>query len=112
MWYCVDEMASPCSEEVEELERERRGDVCVPAERLKNRAPSELIDSVSESSSLNRSGGSGILETALSSFWFRTSMLAPAPSKSECRADVRFSTMGSTTYLLVPYRVAAAPDAM
>ena len=107
MWYCVDEMSSPASEEVEELERERRGDVCVPAERLKNRAPSSLIDSVSSSSSSSSSlirsgGGSGILETALSSFWFKTSMLAPALSKSECRADVRFSIMGSMTYLLVP----------
>ncbi len=59
MWSWVGDWASSGSEAEEEEEvvmefdrERRRGDVCVPAERLKKRAPSSgVVESVSESSS-------------------------------------------------------------
>lgn len=101
-WSWVGERGASESEDVEEVERDRRGEVCVPAERLKKRAPSEPTESVSEPSSFGRGGLSGILDAALSSFLLNASMFAPALSNSECRAVVRLSSMGSTMCLLVP----------
>lgn len=107
VWSWVGEKASSSGpDEVEASDGEGRGDVCVPAERRKKRAPSELVESPSESSSSSSwewgGGVSGTCETALASFSFNVSVCAPALSKSEWRADVRFATMGSTMYLLVP----------
>ena len=88
-------------------DRGRRGEVCVPAERWKKRAPSALgIDSVSASSlsssflfssSCSFLGGEkcGTFETALSRFLFNVSIFVPATVNKECRADVKFESMGS-----------------
>ena len=102
VWFRVGDGPSSGSEEAEDIVRERRGEVCVPAERLKKRAPSEVVESESESSSFERDGISGTFETARSSLPFKASRFAPALSNSEWRANVKLSTMGSTTYLLVP----------
>ena len=84
-----------------DVDRDRLGDVCVAADRLKKRAPSEFVDSASESST-SLCDTSGILETVFSSVLFSLSRSAEAVSNNECRAEVRDSTMGSIMYLLVP----------
>ena len=53
-----------------------------------------------------------MVETTLSSFLFKESRLFEAVSKRECRAVVRESSKGATINLLVPYKVAAAPETM
>lgn len=95
-------MASSGAEEAGEFERERRGDVCVPAERWKKRAASELSESVSGASAVGGGGGSGTWETAVSSLAFKASRLARALSDRECRAAVRLESIGSRMDLLVP----------
>ena len=90
-------------DEADEFEREGRGVVCVPAERWKNRAPSEVDDSVSFPSSSSSSPfskraesfPSGTFDTTPSSLPFRATMLVSALSHSECRAVVSVESMGS-----------------
>lgn len=82
------------------------GVVCVAMSRWKTSVGSDVIDSVSSSSSLSASfsdrGRAGIFDTLFSSFSFKVDKLVKAVSASWCLASPSDLSMGFTRNSLAP----------